>query len=342
MKPWFPGQSHLANAATCSPDKATPPDVALASWPARAGAFAVDMAPGFAVAFTMVPLALITPGGSWLRWFFMAVGATALFAMALNRLVLPSTIGWTLGRALSGISVRRVVPDGSAADVGVWRILLRELAHLLDTLALFVGWLWPLRDRRRRTFADLVAGTEVHRVKRPGHNIRRLVAGVLVGVTSLCASAVGLGYALVYRQERAVDEARAQIAEQGPWIVEQMLSYDADTLPQDFARARELVTDDYRPRLIARQQAVMDAFDKGEATTTEYGAVIGAVLPDPAVTTNRASMLLAMQGQRGEIAEDLKFITATVRVDFAKSPDGQWRVANLTSLKKPPLNQAGQ
>ena len=46
-------------------------------------------------------------------------------------------------------------------------------------------------------------------------------------------------------------------------------------------------------------------------------------------------MLVALQGQRGADPKDLKFITATVRVDFQKSADGHWRVANLTVLKKP-------
>ena len=54
------------------------------------------------------------------------------------------------------------------------------------------------------------------------------------------------------------------------------------------------------------------------------------------------SMLLAMQGQRGADPKDVKFITATVRVDFDKSHDGQWRVANLTVLKKPQMSQGGQ
>jgi Mce-associated membrane protein len=59
-------------------------------------------------------------------------------------------------------------------------------------------------------------------------------------------------------------------------------------------------------------------------------------------TPEHASMLLAMQGQRGIDPSQLKFITATVRVDFDKSRDGQWRVANLIVLKKPQMNQAGQ
>ena len=331
----------LDTTSQAAADEPTP-DVPLASWPARAGAFAVDTMPGVGVVATMWLLALTAPGDGWLRWVFIVVGAAMLPVMALNRLVLPSGTGWTLGRALFGIAVRRCEPNGSGAGVGVMRLTLRELAHVLDTLALFIGWLWPLWDRRSRTFADLLVGTEVHRVGRPQRDMRRLVAGVLIAAAVLCTAAVGVGYALMFRHERAVNEARIQIAEQGPRIVEQMLSYGADTLPQDFARAQTLTTDGYRPQLIAQQQAVQGAMQNGEATTNEYWAVSSTVLTNPPVTPERASMLMAMQGQRGTNPRDLRFITATVRVDFDKSPDGQWRVANLTVLKKPQMNQAGQ
>lgn len=315
-------------------------DVDLASWPARAGAFAVDVLPGFGVVVTTGLLALTAPAEGWLRWVLTAVGATTLIAMAINRLVLPNATGWTLGRALFAIAVRRNAPNGS--DVSVFRLTLRELAHLLDTVAMFVGWVWPLWDRRRRTFADLLTGTEVYRVSRPERDPRRPAAWIFVAAAVLCAVAVGVGYAQVFRSERAVDEARTQIAEQGPRIVEQMMSYDASTLPEDFARAQALTTDGYRPQLIAQQQAVQDAWLKGEATTHAYSAVSSTVLTEPAATPDTASMLLAMQGQRGTNPEDLKLVTATVRVAFDKSLDGQWRVANMTLLKKPQMNQAGQ
>lgn len=213
----------------------------------------------------------------------------------------------------------------SGAPVGVVRLAARELAHLLDTAALGVGWLWPLWDRRRRTFADLLLRTEVLRVGPPRRDMRRLVAA-------------GAGYGLVYRHERAVDAARAQITEQGPRIVEQMLSYGADTVGEDFERARQLTTDGYRPQLVAQQQAVQS----GQVTGNEYWAVASAVLTDPPVTPDSAAMLLAMQGQRGSNPQDLRFITATVRVEFVRSDQGQWRVAGLTVLKKPQMNQAGQ
>jgi Mce-associated membrane protein len=302
-----------------------------ASWAARAGAFAVDVFGGVAVIATMALLTLTAPQRGWLWWVFTAVAALTILVMAVNRLLLPTMTGWSLGRALFGIAVRK--RDGSV--VGVSRLVARDVAHLLDTAALFIGWLWPLWDRRRRTFADLLLRTEVHNVQRPQRDMHRPTAAALVAATVLCAAGVGLSYLVVYRHDRAVDSARGQIAEQGPRIVEQMLSYSVDTLQQDFSHAQSLTTDAYRPQLIAQQQAVQ----KAGATTNEYWAVSSAVL---SATPAQASMLLAMQGQRGADTKDLKFITATVRVDFDKSRDGQWRIANLTVLKRPQLNQAGQ
>jgi Mce-associated membrane protein len=307
------------------------PAMTQASWPARAGAFATDVLPGVAVIATMALLALAAPQRGWLWWVFTASAALTLLLMAVNRLVLPWMTGWSLGRALFGIAVTK--PDG--APVGMLRLVMRDLAHLLDTLALFIGWLWPLWDSRRRTFADLLLRTEVHRVEGPQRDMRRPTAIVLLVAALLCAAGVGLGYLVVYRHDRAVDAAREQIAADGPRIVEQMLSYNADTLQQDFSHAQSLTTDGYRPQLLAQQQAVQ----KAGATTNEYWAVSSAVL---SATPDRASMLVAMQGQRGAQAKDLKFITATVRVDFEKFGDGQWRISNLTVLKKPQMNQGGQ
>jgi Mce-associated membrane protein len=305
----------------------------LASWPSRAGAFAVDVLLGVAVIATMALLALTAPQRGWLWWVFTGAAVLAVLLMAVNRLLLPTITGWSLGRALFGIAVRK--RDGSRP--GVPRLLLRDVVHLLDTVALFIGWLWPLWDRRHRTFADLLTRTEVHAVERPQRDMRRPVAVALLAATLVCAAGVGLSYLVVYRHDRAVDTARAQIAEQGPRIVEQILSYSVDTLQQDFSNAQSLTTDGYRPQLIAQQQAVQQA----GASTNEYWAVSSAVLT---AAPDQASMLMALQGQRGTDPKDLKFITATVRVDFDRSRarDGHWRVANLTVLKKPQMNQAGQ
>jgi Mce-associated membrane protein len=328
-------------SSTLAPDAITDasvtdaaPEQPVASWLARAGAFAVDVLLGFAVIATLALVALTAPQRSWSWWVFAVAAALTVLGMAINRLLLPTMVGFSLGRALFGIAVTR--PDGS--DVGLWRLIVRDAAHLVDTVALFVGWLWPLWDRRNRTFADLLLRTEVHNVEGPQRDTRRLTAAVLIAATVVCAAAVGLSYLVVYRHERAVETARQQLAEQGPRIVEQMLSYSKETLQQDFSHAQSLTTDAYRPQLIAQQQVVQES----GATTNEYWAVSSAVLPATPETPDEASMLMAMQGQRGVDPKDLKFITATVRVDFEKSGDGQWRVANLIVLKKPQMNVAGQ
>lgn len=319
----------LDTAATA---ESSAPDARLASWPARVGALVVDVVPGAGVIATAVLLALAADG--WMRSALTVLGAVTLLLVAVNRLVLPHVIGWTLGRALFGIEV----VHRSGRPVGVGRLAARELAHLLDTSSLFVGWLWPLWDRRHRTFADLLLRTEVRRTAGPQRNVRPIVAYMLVGAVVVCAAAVGLSYTVVYRHDRAVDSTREQITEQGPRIVEQMLSYGVDTMAEDFARAQELTTEDYRPQLITQQEAIQGA----EPTTNEYWAVSSAVLTDPPVTPDHAAMLLAMQGQRGSNPDDLRFITATVRVEFVRSSEGSWQVANLTVLKKPMMNQAGQ
>ena len=280
----------------------------------------------------MALLALTAPQWGWLWWVYTVAAVLTILLMAVNRWLLPAMKGWSLGRALFGIAVVR---RGPVSGVGVWRLLARDLAHLLDTAALFIGWLWPLWDMRRRTFADLLLRTEVRRVERPQRDMRRPTAMVLLAAALVCAAGVGLGYLVVYRQDRALDQARDQIAMQGPRIVEQMLSYGTDTLQDDFTRAQSLATDAYRPQLVAQQEAVQ----KAGATTNEYWAVSSAVL---SASTDKASMLLALQGQRGTDPKDLKFITATVRAEFEKSGDGNWRVANLTVLKKPNMGGAGQ
>ncbi|KAA0074851.1 RDD family protein [Mycolicibacterium sp. P9-64] len=302
--------------------------IRYASWPVRAGALAVDTLPAVAVIATMWLLALTTSQWSWLWWVYVVVVVLAFIATAVNRWLLPVLTGWSLGRAVFGI---RVVTR-SGAQAGIARLLLRDVAHLLDTVSLFVGWLWPLWDGRNRTFADLLLRTEARVVEPARGNVRRTAGIVFLVVALLCVGGNGLGYATVYRHDRAVEKTRTEIAEQGPRMVEQMLSYGSTTLKDDFARAQALATDGYRAQLISQQEAVQ----KAGATSNEYWAVSSAVL---SASPKQAAMLVALQGQRGADAKSLKFITATVRVDFERAGDGHWRVANLTVLKKPMTNE---
>ena len=308
---------------------------AVASWPSRAAAFAVDALVGLGVVATLAIVALTATYGSWLWWLTVSVGGLVIMAMAVNRLMLPAVIGWSLGRSLCGIAVTArdgVEPPGAGGGrPGPWRLLLRDLVHLLDTASLFVGWLWPLWDPRNRTFADLLLRTEVRPVERTECDVRRVAAVVMAAAAALSGAFAGLGYLIVYRHDRAIDQARAQIQAEGPKIVEEMLSYGAGSMQKDFAHAQTLASESYRKELADQQHVVQ----KNGAMTNEYWVVNSAVL---AVTPDEATMLLAMQGQRQANQQPRRFITATTRVKFEKSHDGQWRVTDLAVLTKPALN----
>jgi Mce-associated membrane protein len=248
----------------------------------------------------------------------------AILLTLVNRLVLPTVIGWSLGRALCGIKV--VHRDGG--DIGVWGLLLRDLAHLLDTASV-VGWLWPLWDSRRSTFADMLLRTEVRRVEpdqRPP-NMRRWTAVAALIAALLCLCGAGVSYAVVYHPDRASDQTRAQITVQGPKIVAQMLTYDPKSLRDDFARAQSLATDKYRRQLAAQQEVVQ----KATPVINEYWPGEGSI---ESATQDRATMLLFLHGRRG-VGPDERYISATVRVSFARGGDNRWRVDDLTVLTKP-------
>lgn len=301
------------------------PEKALAPWHVRVAAFAVDVLAGLAVAITTALVSFTLPPYRAWWWVCMVVCALAVLAVLVNRLLLPTVTGWSLGRAQFGVAVAR--RDGK--EISPWWLLLRDLAHLIDTAALLVGWFWPLWDSQRRTFADMLLRTEVLRVvpHERAEKVRQWTAVALAVAALLCLGGAGVGYGVVYAQAQATDRTRAEISTQGPKIVAQMLTYDPKSLKDDFARALNLTTDRYRRELAAQQEAVQ----KGQPVINEYWGSTNSVLE---ATPNTATMLLFLQGRRGD-GQDTRYITASVRVKFVKSGDGRWLVDNLTVLAKP-------
>lgn len=301
------------------------PEKALAPWHVRVAAFSVDVLAGLAVATTMALVSLALPPYRVWWWVCMVVCALVVLAVLVNRLLLPTLTGWSLGRAQFGIAVARC--DGK--EISPWWLLLRDLAHLIDSAALLVGWFWPLWDSQRRTFADMLLRTEVLRVvpHERAEKVRKWTAVALAVATLLCLGGAGVGYGVVYARAQATDRTRAEISTQGPKIVAQMLTYDPKNLKDDFARALNLTTDRYRKNLAAQQEVV----EKGHPVINEYWGSTNSVLE---ATPNSATMLLFLQGRRGE-NQDVRYITASVRVKFIRSGDGRWLVDDLTVLAKP-------
>jgi uncharacterized RDD family membrane protein YckC len=66
------------------------------------------------------------------------------------------TTGQTPGKRLIGI---KIVKEADGTYIGFGMAIVRAIAHILDALPLLVGYLWPLWDAKRQTFADKVIGT---------------------------------------------------------------------------------------------------------------------------------------------------------------------------------------
>ncbi|CAM4257967.1 RDD family protein [Mycobacterium basiliense] len=308
------------------------PEQDWAPWHLRAAAFAIDVLPGMAVVATLALVSFTVPSDSAWWWSCISVLAVVVLLVSVNRLLLPTLVGWSLGRAFFGIAVVR--RDGQA--IGPWRLLFRDLAHALDTAPVLVGWLWPLWDSGRRTFADMLLRTEVRCVEPDDRwpQVRRWVAVVLLTAAALCLAGAGVSYAVSYSRDRATDQTRAEVAIQGPKLVAQMLTYDPKTLREDFSRAQSLTTDNYRPQLATQQDTVA----KGHPVLNEYWVTESSI---QSASPDRATMLLFMQGRRG-LPPEMRYISATVRVSFVRDRDNRWLVDNLTVLTKPKPSGSGK
>ena len=301
-----------------------PPRNALAPWHIRVAAFALDVVPGAALVTTMALVAFTVRKHPVWWWVCLSVLGLAILLTLVNRFLLPTIVGWSLGRGLCGITVLH--RDGEA--IGAWGLLLRDLAHLLD-IASVVGWLWPLWDSRRSTFADMLLRTEVRYVEpdRRPPNMRRWAAVAVLTAAALCLAGAAVSYLVVYSRDRGSEQTTAEIQVQGPKIVARMLTYDPKSLHDDFSRAQSLATDKYRHKLAEQQ----DIVQKGNPVINEYWVTDGSV---ESATPDRATMLLFMQGRRG-VGPEQRYISATVRVSFAKDGDDRWLVDDLTVLTKP-------
>jgi uncharacterized RDD family membrane protein YckC len=120
-----------------------------ASWRRRATASLIDqsilLAPfGLALLFSEdIAVAVVWAGVAFWAWsMFFRQGRK----------------GQSLGRSVTNT---RLVDAWSGKPVGFWRAFVRNGVHVLDMLPLCIGFLWPLRDDRRQTWADKIMSTVV-------------------------------------------------------------------------------------------------------------------------------------------------------------------------------------
>jgi uncharacterized RDD family membrane protein YckC len=68
------------------------------------------------------------------------------------------TTGQTIGKQVVGI---KLIREQDGQPVGPGMAFVRGIAHILDSIPCEIGFLWPLWDAKKQTFADKVCSTVV-------------------------------------------------------------------------------------------------------------------------------------------------------------------------------------
>jgi uncharacterized RDD family membrane protein YckC len=99
--------------------------------------------------------------------FHMSGGGFALFLLfaiawlAYNLLYLQGTTGQSFGKKVVGIAVYQA---GTSRPLGPGLTLARQLVHFVDAVPCYLGFLWPLWDNEKRTFADMIMSSRSYKV----------------------------------------------------------------------------------------------------------------------------------------------------------------------------------
>ncbi|MFI7402763.1 RDD family protein [Streptomyces sp. NPDC049541] len=108
----------------------------------------------------LVPYIIVIVGGVSKTWAVAIIGYLAIIGVAIWQLIKEGQTGQTVGKKAVGI---RLVREADGQPLGVGMAFVRRLAHFLDSLACYLGWLWPAWDAKRQTFADKVCSSIVIR-----------------------------------------------------------------------------------------------------------------------------------------------------------------------------------
>ena len=147
-----------AYAAYGAPQYAAPSADVLGSWLQRVGAALID------VLVTSVPAIVanvLIATGNVNPLVTSLLGLVSLGLSIWNYLIRQGTTGQTVGKQVLGV---KLVREADGQPIGVGSCFLRAICHILDALPLYVGYLWPLWDKKRQTFADKIMSTLVVRV----------------------------------------------------------------------------------------------------------------------------------------------------------------------------------
>ncbi|GAA4957078.1 RDD family protein [Actinoplanes utahensis] len=130
-----------------------------ASWGARVGAYLIDGLVVLPFALLAVVLGMDFTTGE-INFFYPLFFLVAIVASGYNRWYLAGKTGQSWGRKALGI---KLISEQTGQPIGGGSAFVRDLAHFLDQISCYVGYLFPLWDAKKQTFADKIMTTIVVR-----------------------------------------------------------------------------------------------------------------------------------------------------------------------------------
>jgi len=143
----------------------------FANWGQRARARLIDQGPTyvgliiFCAGYLVFVIELSRSSGSTPDFesaaVAMIIGFSVMLAslawVAYNRWTIAGKTGQSLGKRMTKIGL---IGEETNAPIGAKNAFIRDLVHILDALTV-VGYLWPLWDDKKQTFADKIMKTIV-------------------------------------------------------------------------------------------------------------------------------------------------------------------------------------
>src|SRR5436305_10302411 len=128
-----------------------------ADWGKRALAYLIDVGPILAI--DLIGYIFMFTVSISFGYILVLLGSLAGIGWSVyNRWMQGGNTGQSLGKRVVGI---KLVSEQTGQPIGPMNAFLRDLAHIADGAACYIGFLWPLWDEKSQTFADKILTTVV-------------------------------------------------------------------------------------------------------------------------------------------------------------------------------------
>ena len=134
-----------------------PPAVAYGSWLQRVAAYLLDGVITGVPLLIGVALASAVGGGTGMA-LYLLLALVSLVIHIYNRWIMAGRTGQSWGKKVVGL---RLIAEQTGQPIGAGMAFVRDLAHIVDGVICYVGYLFPLWDVKRQTIADKMLSTVV-------------------------------------------------------------------------------------------------------------------------------------------------------------------------------------